>query len=101
MTLPELVVRQYGTDVHMDLQKTIKELYAEKRRLEEAIASMEELLASKTGATSLDLEDLRISRRRGRKSMPPDERRRVSERMRKYWAQRRGAKVKSAGKGQS
>lgn len=84
----------------MDLQKTIQELYAEKRRLEEAIASMEELLASKT-SVPLDLEYFRSSRRRGRKNMPPDERRRVSERMRKYWEQRRGNRANSAGNAQS
>jgi ElaB/YqjD/DUF883 family membrane-anchored ribosome-binding protein len=83
----------------MDLPKAIQELYAEKRRLEEAIASLEELLASKGGAASLHLEQLRAKGRRGRKSMPPEERRKVSERMRKYWAQRRGNKARGAGKG--
>jgi hypothetical protein len=84
----------------MDLRKTIQELYEEKRRLEDAIASMEELLVSKTNAASVELDGPQFKRRRGRKSMPPEERRRVSERMRKYWAQRRGGKVKSAAKAQ-
>jgi hypothetical protein len=84
----------------MDLQKTIQELYAEKRRLEDAIASMEELLASKTSAMPLDLAHFRAKRRRGRRNMPPEERQRVSERMRKYWAQRRGNKAKAAAKSQ-
>ncbi len=76
----------------MDLYKAIRELYAEKKRLEEAIASLEELLEAKAATDSLNLDSLR--KRRGRKSMGPEERRIVSERMKKYWATRRttGAK---------
>ena len=83
----------------MDLYKAIRELYAEKKRLEEAIASLEELVATKSGAAELELEGRQRRNRRGRKSMPPDERREVSERMKKYWAQRRSRKSKAAGKG--
>jgi len=83
----------------MDLPKAIQELYAEKRRLEEAIASLEELLASKARTASVPLEQFRSKGRRGRKSMPPEERRRVSERMRRYWAQRRSNRARGAGKG--
>jgi hypothetical protein len=83
----------------MDLPKAIQELYTEKRRIEEAIASLEELLASKGSTASLQLEQLRAKGRRGRKSMPPEERRKVSERMRKYWAQRRSSRTRGAGKG--
>ena len=83
----------------MDLQKAIQELYAEKRRVEEAIVSLEELLASKASTASLELDQLRAKGRRGRKSMPPEERRKVSERMRLYWAQRRSSRARGAGKG--
>ncbi|HSW49296.1 MAG TPA: hypothetical protein VLH09_03930 [Bryobacteraceae bacterium] len=83
----------------MDLPRAIKELYAEKRRLEDAIASLEELLAAKGGRAAKETEQFRIKGRRGRKSMPPEERRRVSERMRKYWAQRRSNRTRGAGRG--
>jgi len=71
----------------MDLYKAIRDLYAEKKRLEEAISSLEELLETKAATENINLEGLR--RRRGRKSMGPEERRVVSERMKKYWASRR------------
>jgi len=74
----------------MDLYKAIRELHAEKKRLEEAIASLEELLEAKAATDSLNLDSLR--KRRGRKSMGPEERRLVSERMKKYWASRRADK---------
>jgi hypothetical protein len=82
----------------MDLYKAIRVLHMEKRRLEDAIASLEELLASKSGAASAELDAL-AKKRRGRTSMPPDERRVVSQRMKKYWAQRRAGAFKTAGKG--
>ncbi len=72
----------------MDLYKAIRDLYAEKKRLEEAIASLEELLEAKSATENLNLDGLR--KRRGRKSMGPEERRIVSERMKSYWASRRG-----------
>ena len=71
----------------MDLYKAIRELYEEKKRLEEAIASLEQLLEIKSARGDLNLDSLR--KRRGRKSMGADERRQVSERMKKYWATRR------------
>jgi hypothetical protein len=46
----------------------------------------------------VDLDGL-AKKGRGRTGMPPDERRAVSQRMKKYWAQRRAGKVKTAGKG--
>jgi len=76
----------------MDLYKAIRELYAEKSRLEEAIASLEELLEAKAATDSLNLDILR--KRRGRKSMGPEERRLVSERMKKYWASRRAGNTR-------
>jgi len=66
----------------MDLRKTIAELYQEKARLEKVIASLEQL--------GTDPSPVPIGTpRRGRKFMSPEERREVSERMRKYWAQRK------------
>jgi len=71
----------------MDLYRAIRDLYAEKKRLEEAIASLEQLLEAKAASEPVNLAALK--KRRGRKNMPPEERRKVSERMRKYWAARR------------
>ena len=68
----------------MDLHKALQELYAERERLERAITSLEEL--QRAGM----LPDLSASgKRRGRKSMDPEERQIVSERMKKYWDNRR------------
>ena len=69
----------------MDLYKAIQELYAEKEKLERVIASLEELQRN-AGALP---EPPKPAKRRGRKSMNVDERQEVSERMRKYWANRR------------
>lgn len=60
----------------MDYWKALKALHEEKAKLDGAIATIESLM---NGGNSL------LSRR-GRKSMPADERREVSERMRRYWA---------------
>ena len=65
----------------MDLQKAIHELYEEKGRIDGVIASLEQFLRTNgTGAAK---------RKRGRKSMGPEERQEVSARMRNYWAARR------------
>jgi hypothetical protein len=69
----------------MDLYKTIRELYAEKERLERVISSLEELQRSASAGTNVAL----TGKRRGRKSMNAKERQEVSERMKKYWASRR------------
>jgi len=79
----------------MDLYKAIRELREEKRRVDEAIASLEGLSKAAGDIRYLNLDDL-AKKRRGRRSMPPEERRDVSERMKKYWAGRRAeAKSKS------
>ena len=77
----------------MDLHKAIQDLYAEKEKLERVIASLEELQRS---AGSLPVPP-KPAKRRGRKSMSPSERLEVSERMRKYWASRRGPDTEKAG----
>jgi hypothetical protein len=80
----------------MDLRKTIQDLYAEKERLERVIASMEEL--QRATAANPMLPGHR--KRRGRKSMGAEERQEVSERMKKYWATRRGeSRDEAAGTG--
>jgi len=70
----------------MDLYKAIQDLYAEKEKLERVIASLEELQLT---AGAVPILPPKLSKRRGRKSMSSEERQEVSERMRKYWADRR------------
>ena len=77
----------------MDLYKAIQELYAEKERLERVIASLEQL--QRTGGVPEKLLR-KSSSRRGRKNMDAKERQEVSERMKKYWADRRDAGRRSA-----
>jgi hypothetical protein len=69
----------------MDLYKAIQDLYAEKEKLERVIASLEELQRAAGGG----IPPSPAGKRRGRKSMGPDERQEVSERMKRYWARRR------------
>ncbi|MGD0496870.1 MAG: hypothetical protein ABSC23_00375 [Bryobacteraceae bacterium] len=76
----------------MDLYKVIQELYGEKGKLERVIASLEELQRTAGAASEL----LPTLNRRGRKSMPADERAEVSERMKRYWAARRKLRQKQA-----
>jgi hypothetical protein len=70
----------------MDLQETIRQLKMERERVKSAIAALEEFLASGYS------EATDLPRRRGRKQMSPEERKEVSERMKKYWANRRRRK---------
>lgn len=62
----------------MDLHKAILELYEEKRRLDQLISSLEYQLQKSVPRS-----------RRGRKSMSKEERAQVSERMRRYWQNKR------------
>ncbi len=70
----------------MDYSRIIRELQDEKARLAAAIAQLEALAGSGDGNLALPRS------RRGRKSMGPAERREVSARMKKYWANQRKAK---------
>jgi len=73
----------------MDIQNTIDYLREQKAKVEVVIAALEELQhASNSGNTPR----LRGSRR-GRTSMGAQERQQVSERMRRYWANRRQQKI--------
>jgi len=68
----------------MDLYAIIRELEAEKQRLDRIIQALEELEKS-----AFPIDRKLPARRVGRKWMSAEERREVSERMRKYWANRR------------
>ena len=70
----------------MDLFDAIQKLYTEKESLVRAISALEALQHD----SQISQAVVRRSRR-GRKSMAPEERQEVSERMRKYWASRRQA----------
>lgn len=64
----------------MDLIKAIRDLHEELDKLNQVISALEEF--ERTGT-------LPTPTRRGRKSMNLEERQVVSERMRKYWANRK------------
>ncbi len=68
----------------MDHSKLLRELYAQREKLQQAIASLEELQRESAGRTL-------VRSGRGRKFMGAEERREVSARMKKYWASRRNA----------
>ena len=66
----------------MDLTEIIRTLYVEKAKVEDSIAALEALGSThSTGTQPL--------RRRGRKFMAAEERQQVSERMKRYWGNRR------------
>jgi hypothetical protein len=68
----------------MDLKKIIRGLCQQKEAMEQLIASLE-------GLETAALEELlKGPKHRGRVSMSDEERHAVSERMKKYWANRRG-----------
>ena len=66
----------------MDVNKALRELHEEKRRLDIIIATLESRVRNGSGSRP---------RRRGRKSMSPEERLEVSRRMSKYWEERRAS----------
>jgi prefoldin subunit 5 len=65
----------------MDVDKALRDLHDEKQRLDSAIATLEARIAAVTGKSE--------GARRGRKSMSPQARLEVSQRMSRYWAARR------------
>ena len=67
----------------MDLYKAVEALHKELRKVDQAIATLETLISGKL---------VKPASRRGRKSMSPEERKAVSERMRLYWQGRRTSK---------
>ena len=69
--------------------RLLRDLKAQRAAIDTAIAAIERLQVSDAPAPP--------SIRRGRKFMPPAERRQVSERMKKYWQDRHAA---GDGKGQ-
>ena len=68
----------------MDVYGIIRELVLERDRLQRIIESLEEMVPN--GKASVRSEG---AKRRGRKSMDRAAREEVSERMKRYWAQRK------------
>jgi len=68
----------------MNINKAIRELYEEKKRLDHVIASLEEMQRN-AAALNVAISE----KKRGRKSMDEQARQEVSERMKKYWDSRR------------
>ena len=69
----------------MDVNKTLQELYEERRQLDIAIAALETRREA--------LAKIASTPRRGRKTMSEEERRAVSARMSKYWEARKAAQA--------
>jgi len=70
----------------MDVYRIIRELVLERDRLQRIIDSLEEMVPN--GRAQARPE----AKRRGRKSMDRAAREEVSERMKRYWAQRKAAR---------
>ncbi len=68
----------------MDLYEAIRALHEEKKRLDRLIAVLEELQRTTNHGRPASSK-----KRRGRKGMSPEERRAVSERMKRHWEQRK------------
>jgi hypothetical protein len=66
----------------MDLTRIIEQLYAERHRVRQAIATLEQFQQQRNIAVP-------SHRKRGRKSMGTEERKAVAERMKIYWAEKR------------
>lgn len=74
----------------MDIERMIRDLKAERDRLNEIIVAFEQLGKNTISTVS--------TKRRGRKFMDKDGRREVSERMRRYWAGKRKERQAAAPK---
>jgi hypothetical protein len=75
----------------MELQPVIEFLMRQKLALDETIACLERLHSASTPT-----EAPVAAKRRGRKFMAPEDRQKVSERMKEYWQARRSQKTQSA-----
>jgi hypothetical protein len=75
-----------------ELLKAIRDLRAEKEKLDRAIALLEAFAKHHPAPYGR----LPAAKRRGRKGMDAKERREVSERMKSYWAKRRKGKEAEA-----
>lgn len=82
-------------DIRTSLQRALRELEAERTRVERQISAIADALrqlGGRVGRRGRGAAGLTIGRRR-RRRMTAAERKAVSERMRRYWAERRKAKA--------
>jgi hypothetical protein len=70
----------------MEVDSLIQELRAELERIKGAIGCLEHL---RDGTMGGRISVVKTRDSRGRKFMPPEERKEVSARMKRYWASRR------------
>jgi len=75
----------------MDTTRLIKDLRAEERRIERAIAALEALSSDSTGSQTTRIAG---ANKAGRRKMSPAARKRISMMMKKRWAARRKAAKK-------
>ena len=76
----------------MDLTAIIRDLYAEREKLDRAISELEKVQQSSSTegpGSSIDSRRSPSIQRRGRKSMGEAERKEVSKRIKEYWSKRR------------
>ena len=70
-----------------DLDQILRDLVDERARIDNAIAQVSELVRVQTATL------IKTPGKRGRKGMSAEQRQEVSNRMRNYWEQRRGARA--------
>ena len=80
----------YPWCISMDLTGAIRSLRAEVEKIDRIIAALETLAPAAGVAEATEGAAPAPPRKRGRKGMSPEERQEVAERMRRYWAGRRG-----------
>jgi hypothetical protein len=76
----------------MDTARLVRDLRAEKGRIERAIAALEALSSDSTGPQTTRIAG---ANKAGRRKMSPAARKRISEIMKKRWAARRRAAKKA------
>ena len=71
----------------MDLSRILEQFCAERQRVQQAIATLEEFQQERSTAVP-------AHRKRGRKSMGAEERKVAAQRMKTYWARKRQQEVR-------
>ena len=77
----------------MGFENLIKRLQKQRSALDEVIDSLEAMRSQMEARAAAETQAAAAKKRRGRKSMSMEERQVVGERMKKYWAMRRRAKL--------
>jgi hypothetical protein len=86
------LVLQYRKERKVDTTRLIRDLRAEERRIERAIAALEGLSSDSTGSQTTRTAG---ADKTGRRKMSPAARKRISMMMKKRWAARRKAAKKA------